>query len=78
LQIICQTHSLNHAVNAPERVEVPKKTTQTPSVVKRVRVAATEKDNAPNKRSRKEKMRPLQKIVNMSQPVVDRHLVDIS
>jgi hypothetical protein len=77
LQIICQTHSLNPAVNAPERVEVPKKTTQTPSVVKRVRVAATEKDNAPNKRSRKEKMRHLQKIVNMSQPVVDRHLVDI-
>jgi hypothetical protein len=46
-------------VNAPERVEVPKKPTQTPSVVKRGRVAQTKKDNAPNKRRIKEKMRPL-------------------
>jgi hypothetical protein len=58
-------------------VEVPKKTTQAPSIVKRGRVAQTKKDNAPNKHLRKEKMRPLQKIVNVSQPVVDRHLVDI-
>jgi hypothetical protein len=64
-------------VNAPERVEVPKKMTQAPSVVKRGRVAQTIKDNAPNKRPRKEKTRPLQKIVNVSQPMVDRHLVDI-
>jgi hypothetical protein len=64
-------------VNAPERVEVPKKTTQAPSIVKRGRVAQTKKDNAPNKHPRKEKMRPLQKIVNVSQHVVDRHLVDI-
>jgi hypothetical protein len=46
--------------------------------VKRVRVAQTKKDNAPNKRPRKEKTRPLQKTVNVSQPVVDRYLVDIS
>jgi hypothetical protein len=46
-------------VNAPERVEVPKKPTQTPSVVKRGRVAQTKKDNAPNKHRIKEKMRPL-------------------
>jgi hypothetical protein len=59
-------------------VEVPKKTTQVPSVVKRGRVAQTKKDNTPNKRPRKEKMRPLQKIVNVTQPVVDRKLVDIS
>jgi hypothetical protein len=64
-------------VNALERVEVTKKTTQTPSVVKRGRVVTTKRDNAPNKRQRKEKMRPPQKIVNVSQPVVDRHFVDI-
>jgi hypothetical protein len=64
-------------VNAPKRVEVPKKTTQTPSVVKRERVAQTKKDKAPNKRPRKEKTRPLQKTMNVSQHVVDRHLVDI-
>jgi hypothetical protein len=72
----CVTKSWNLAVNAPERVEIPKKTTQVPSVVKRGRVATTKRDNAPNKRPRKEKMRPLQKTVNVSQPVVDRHLVD--
>jgi hypothetical protein len=64
-------------VNAPERVEVSKKTTQAPSVVKRWRVAQIKKDNAPNKRPRKEKMMPLQKIVNVNQPVVERHLVNI-
>jgi hypothetical protein len=59
-------------------VEVPNKTSQAPSVVKRGRVAQTKKDKAPNKHPRKEKMRHLQKIVNVSQPRVDRHLVDIS
>jgi hypothetical protein len=58
-------------------VEVTKKTTQAPSVVKRGRVAQTKKDNAPNKGPRKEKMRPLQKTVNVNQPVIERHLVDI-
>jgi hypothetical protein len=58
-------------------VEVSKKTTQAPSVVKRWRVAQIKKDNTPNKRPRKEKMRPLQKIVNVNQPVVERHLVNI-
>jgi hypothetical protein len=47
------TKSYNHAVNAPERVEVSKKTTQAPSIVKRGRVATTKRDNAPNKRPRK-------------------------
>jgi hypothetical protein len=74
----CVTKSWNHAVNAPERVEIPKKTTQAPSVVKRGRVVQTKKNSAPNKRPRREKMRPLQKIVNVSQPVVNRHHVDIS
>jgi hypothetical protein len=64
-------------VNAPERVEVPKKTTHAPSIVKMGRVAQTKKDKAPNKRPRKEKTRSLQKIVNVSQPTVDRHLVNI-
>jgi hypothetical protein len=65
-------------VNAPERVEVTKKITQAPSAVKRGRVVQTKKDNTPNKCPRKEKMMPLQKTVNVSQPVVDRHRVDIS
>jgi hypothetical protein len=71
------TKSWNPTVNAPERVEVPKKTTQAYSIVKRGRVAQTKKDNVPNKHPRKEKIRPLQKIVNVSQHVVDKHLVDI-
>jgi hypothetical protein len=71
------TKSWNPMVNAPERVEVSKKTTQAPSVVKRGRVAQTKKDNTPNKRLRKEKTRPLQKAVNVSQPMVDRHHMDI-
>jgi hypothetical protein len=63
-------------VNSPKRVKVPTKTTKALSVVKRGRVATTKRDNAPNKRPRKEKTRPLQKTVNVSQPVVDTHLVD--
>jgi hypothetical protein len=47
------TKSWNHVKNEPERVKVPKKTTQTPSVVKRGRVAQTKKDNTPNKHPRK-------------------------
>jgi hypothetical protein len=54
-------------------VEVPKKTTEVSSVVKRGRVAQTKKDNTPNKHPRKVKTRPLQKIVS----VIDRHLVVI-
>jgi hypothetical protein len=57
-------------------VEVHKKTTQAPSIVKRGRVATTKMDKDPNKRPRKEKMRPLQKTVNVNQHVVDRHLMD--
>jgi hypothetical protein len=72
------TKSWNPTINTPERVEVSKKITQAPFVVKRGRIATTKKDNAPNKRPRKEKTRPLQKTMNVSQPMVDRHLVDIS
>jgi hypothetical protein len=64
-------------VNASERVKIPKKTTHSPSVVKRGRVAQTKKDKAPNKHPRKEKMEHLQKTVNMSQPRVHIHFVDI-
>jgi hypothetical protein len=71
------TKSWNPTVNVPKRVEVHKKTTQVPSVVKRGKEAQTKKDNTPNKRPRKEKMMPLQNTVNVSQHVVDRHLVDI-
>jgi hypothetical protein len=49
----CITKSWNPTVNAPKRVDVPKKTTQTPSVVKRGRVATTKRDNAPNKSPKK-------------------------
>jgi hypothetical protein len=45
--------------------------------VKMGRVAQTKKDKAPKKRPRKEKTRSVQKIMNVSQPTVDRHLVDI-
>jgi hypothetical protein len=45
--------------------------------MKRGRTTTTKKDNASNKCSRKEKMRDLQKAVNVSQPVLDRDLVDI-
>jgi hypothetical protein len=60
------TKSWNPTVSAPERVEVPRKITHAPSVVKRGRVAQTKKDNTPNKHPRKEKMRPLQKTVNVN------------
>jgi hypothetical protein len=56
-------------------VEVTKKTTQSPFVVKRGD-ATTKRDNALNKRPRKEKTKLLQKIMNVSQPMVDRYLVD--
>jgi hypothetical protein len=59
-------------------MEVPKKTIQTPSIMKRRRATITKKDNAFSKRPRKEKMRHLQKVVNVGQPMVDRHLVDIN
>jgi hypothetical protein len=59
-------------------VNVPKKTTQAPSIVKRGRVAQTKKDKASNKCPRKENTMPLQKTVNVSQPRVDRHLMNIS
>jgi hypothetical protein len=64
-------------VNTPERVKITKKTTHAPSVVKRGRASQTKKDNASNKHPGKGKTRHLQKTVNVSQPVVDRHIVDI-
>jgi hypothetical protein len=71
------TKSWNLVINTPERLEVTKKTTHAPFVVKRGRVAQTKKDNTPNKHPKKEKTMLLQKAVDVSQPMVDRHLVDI-
>jgi hypothetical protein len=53
------TKSWNPAVNAPKRVEIPMKTTQVLSIMKRGMTATTKKDNTPSKRPRKEKMKPL-------------------
>jgi hypothetical protein len=60
-----------------ERVEVSKKPTQTPSTMKRRKAAMTKKDNTLNKRPRKEKTRALRKTINVSQPVVECHHVDL-
>jgi hypothetical protein len=46
--------------------------------MKRGRVATTKEDNASNKHPRKEKTRHLQNTMNVAQPMVDRHLVDIN
>jgi hypothetical protein len=46
-------------VNVLERVEVAKETTQALTTMKRGRAAITKKDNASNKRLRKEKTRAL-------------------
>jgi hypothetical protein len=59
-------------------MEVSKKTIQAPSVMNWGRATITKKDNASSKHPRKEKTRPLQKTVNVGQPMVDRHLVDIN
>jgi hypothetical protein len=64
------TKSWNPMINAPKRVEVPKKTTQAPFIVKSGRVATTKRDNASNNRPRKEKMMLLQKTMNMRNQVV--------
>jgi hypothetical protein len=53
--------SWNPIVNAPERMEVLKKTIQAPSIMKRQGTTITKNNNASNKRLRKEKMRHLQK-----------------
>jgi hypothetical protein len=54
--------SWNHAVNAPERVDVLKKITPSPSTKKRGRAETTRKDAALEKRMRKEKLKALKKI----------------
>jgi hypothetical protein len=46
--------------------------------MKRGRTTITKKDNASSKRSRKEKTSPLQEVVNVNQPMVDRHLMDMN
>jgi hypothetical protein len=54
-------------------VEVPKKTTPTPSTKKRGRTETTRKDTASEKRPRKEKSKAYRKSENVIHPVVERH-----
>jgi hypothetical protein len=63
--------SWNPAVNAPERVEVPKKTTPAPSTKKRGRAETITKDTALEKRPRKEKSKAPRKSKNVIQPEVE-------
>jgi hypothetical protein len=58
--------SWNPVINASEKVEVPKKTTEAPSTKKQGRVATT----------KMEKTRTFSKTVIVSQPMVERHHVD--
>jgi hypothetical protein len=71
------TKSRNPKVNAPERMEIWKKTIQSPFVMKKG-ATITKNDNASNNCPRKEKTMHLQNTVNVSQHVVDRHLVNIN
>jgi hypothetical protein len=68
----CVTKSLNHAINAPCRVEVPIKTTPP---LKRGR-ASQQKDTF-NKRLKTTRKTSSSKKVNASQPKVDRYQVDM-
>jgi hypothetical protein len=65
--------SWNHVVNAPERVEVPKKTTLAPSTEKRERVETSRKDITSEKLSRNEKSKAPIKSKNVIQPEVEQH-----
>jgi hypothetical protein len=67
----CVMKSWNLVVNVPERVEIPKKTTQALSTLKRGSATTTKKDNASDKQPRKEKTKTLQKTVNINQLVVE-------
>jgi hypothetical protein len=60
-------------VNAPERVEVPKKTTPSPSTKKSGRAETTRKDTASEKRPRKEKINAPRKSKKVIRPEVERH-----
>jgi hypothetical protein len=62
--------SWNPAINAPERVEVLKKTTSILSTKKRGRTATTRKDTASERRTRKEKSKAPRKSKNVFQPEV--------
>jgi hypothetical protein len=65
--------SWNHAVNVPERVEIPNKTTLTPSTKKRRRAETTRKDTTSEKQPRKEKSKAPRKSKNMIQPDVEQY-----
>jgi hypothetical protein len=65
--------SWNHAVNTPEGVEVPNKTTLAPSTKKEGGggAEATRKDNASEMRPRKKKSKALRKFKNVVQPDIE-------
>jgi hypothetical protein len=63
-------------VNAPERVEVPKKTSLTPSTKKRGRAETNRKDIASEKRPRKEKSKAPKKSKNVVQLEVEVHYLN--
>jgi hypothetical protein len=63
----------NYVVNAPERVDVPKKTTLTPSTKKSERAEGNRKDIALEKRLRKEKSKAPRKSKNVVQSEVEQH-----
>jgi hypothetical protein len=65
--------SWNPAVNALKRVDVPKKTTLSPSIKKRGRAEIIRKDNASKKRPRKEKSKAPRKFKTVVQPDVEQH-----
>jgi hypothetical protein len=67
------TKSYNLAKNVPERIEVPKKTTQLPS--KRGRSTTISKDAAPSKQ-RKKKNKSFNSS-NATQPQVEEHAVEV-
>jgi hypothetical protein len=69
--------SWNPTVNTPERMEVPKKITLTPSTKKRGRAETTRKDTASEKRPRKEKSKAPRKFNNVVQPKVEQHHLNV-
>jgi hypothetical protein len=65
--------SWNPVINAPERVEIPKKIALTPFTKKRGRTETNRKDIASERRSRKEKSIASRKSKNVVQPDIEQH-----
>jgi hypothetical protein len=56
------TKSYNPTINAPDRVDVPTKTTQPPIQNKRGRSTAIKQDSAPRKQQRKQEKKPSEQV----------------